>query len=643
MPEDKTEIAASQDVKPTTMPVLVRSETDRSLEDAGKYKAIQTLTELGLFTPLSQIDTYHGRVGRGEKWVVNPAFSNGGNSTNNRNVNERPTLYTSSESTAKDFATARKTEKGTSSTVNYFIDKVRSYSFEEKQQWLNKLNEQKMKWHRISPTSPQPTLYTLSDLADEDIISSEALSLFYGSDLETRDAVGQKEKAKLTAEVHRIVAMDPEALVIDGAFARKEMSDEDKEKYYEAFRALRIPMTEGYPVEYGQMDLLDKFKQAVAERREYIKEDDVESIAQAAGIDEETALRLCSAFNTSAALAAGELPMLAVYILNAESDIFTVDYKLGDEKYTIPMNTDYVFRQLGELHVVAVKQKIWSATLDEDIESISFFDLHKIGTEDQIKAQRDEVEKLAGLSGKLPDLYRFGNTSPEGQLFSALAGSYTSPEKIVEAAKQIGKFDQIFESDAGNWEHFTLEEHTETVLRNFDENFADILPSEYLPFMRFIILIHDLGKPTAASFGQRHIQSEYNEVFAKDFMTKVGVDTKIQDLITAVITRGESLAFKVNSNPQDTIAEEEMRNFASESLRKYLPNEEVGNAQIDAFIQMCKIIQTCDGGAYTSMAITRKVGEDGKTIGRHRNYPSFNNSFEEPSDPGKRDLKWKIK
>ena len=72
-----------------------RTEHSRSVEDADKYRAIEALKEVGLLIPLSDVETFHGRVGMKEdeeEWTVDPTFANGYNDSGNYNVNTRPTL-----------------------------------------------------------------------------------------------------------------------------------------------------------------------------------------------------------------------------------------------------------------------------------------------------------------------------------------------------------------------------------------------------------------------------------------------------------------------------------------------------------------------------------------------------------------------
>jgi hypothetical protein len=74
--------------------------------------------------------------------------------------------------------------------------------------------------------------------------------------------------------------------------------------------------------------------------------------------------------------------------------------------------------------------------------------------------------------------------------------SIAKPRDIMQDAQRVPGYEQIFAGSAGVWEGFTLGEHTETVLRNFDETYADRMPVGLLAPMRLAILTHDIGKNT---------------------------------------------------------------------------------------------------------------------------------------------------
>lgn len=542
---------------PVTPSLQTRGEHSRSMEDAEKYRALQDLRELGLIIPLSQTETFHGRVAKvdeGADWSVDPSFSNGGNDSGNRNINIRSTLYTGQKDIAQAFADERAKLDGKQSR----------------------------------------------------------------------------------AEIHEIVSADTDATVIDIGFDPTKLNEEDRAKYHKALRALVLPITEGSPVSFEDRDKALPFITAVgkAQKTGYLLSEDVTELADAAKVDERVALQMSSAYNASK-IALTDPVYLAKELLGRPTDIFTYSGKIngGDENQDFQINLEYVQRFLREAHIVGVKQEVESATLGRSLTSISFFDLEKVYTSmDLEKKQQKIAQKLGGIATTFSQLS--GELQPDQPLNALLEDPYAKPGKLIEAAKKVEGYDSIFEGDAGNWEGFSLAEHTETVLRNFDENFADELPVEMLSPMRLAILAHDVGKPIAVANNEKEKQKEYNAKQASDFFDKLGVDDKLKNLLLVVIGDGAELSYKIDVKNAGEPAKKAMAELATKTLSKFYDTESVTDDQISGFTEMCKMLQICDGGAYTSMAVTNREGK-----GRHRNAPSFNGSFAQPVGPGKRSIK----
>ena len=358
-------------------------------------------------------------------------------------------------------------------------------------------------------------------------------------------------------------------------------------------------------------------------------------LAAAANVEERVALQLASAFNTRN-IAQVQPLYLVSELLKQPADIFSSNLEVNGEQQEVPINLEYVQRFLREAHIVGVKQSIDSATLGRTITSVSFFDLEKTVTDKGLEIERkDTWQRLGGMATALSH-FNQGETQPKQPLLHLLSDVYAKPEKLVAAAKEVEGYDAIFEGSAGNWEGFTLAEHTETVLRNFDESFAENLPVELLAPMRLAILSHDVGKPIAAARGEKHKQMEYNVAQADDFLGKLGIDDKLKDLLLAVIGEGEELAFQIEVRGAGEPAKAAMRELATKTMKQFYGSESVTSEQITGFTEMCKMLQVCDGGAYTSMAITRPTA---KGSGRYRNAPSFNGSFAQPVGFGKRTIR----
>jgi len=628
-----------------------RTEHSRSLEDAKKYEAIHTLKDVGLLIPLSEIETYHGRLGHAEEdqaWQVDPTFANGSNDSGNSNVNSRPTLYTGDQVTARQFAHERGNDSIRSRMQEVGEQEVRAYSNEEKQGWILRLDERDQRryenqvgWYanRPSANAPEPKKHTPEDLEGQWVIQEEAKDLYNRMPEEKQREIRAAAARGLRAEVHKIAVADEDATVLDFAFDPSKLDEEDKGRYEAAIKALVLPVTEGSPVSFEDKDKISSFVGAVnslGKGRGMISSDDVVEIASWSGVSLETVNQLAGSYNSRVVALVQPSYLVHSLLKHGSSDIVIKDMKIGEERQATPLNLEYAQRYLRQAHIVGVKQRIDSATLGGNITSVSFFDLEKTSTETVLEEDKELMwQKLGGVATALTETNPETPTGPErNEVLQLLDDAYVKPERLVQAAKQVEGYDAIFEADAGNWEGFTLEEHTETVLRNFDENFADKIPVELIGPMRLLILEHDLGKPVAVRNGEKHRQKEYNVAQAEDFLTKLDVNEGMKGILSDILGDGVDLAFQINIRGAGEQAVAELSDLARRSLTEFHNGEEVADDQIDGFIEMCNMLLICDGGAYTSMAITRRPKG-----GRYRNAPSFNKSFAQPVGFGKRDIR----
>jgi len=625
---------------PAPTDMQTRLEHSRSIEDAERFRAIDTLKEVGLLVPVTDVETFHGRLGdNGENtWQVDPSFANGSNDSGNSNVNSRPTLYSGDQSTAQDFADER--AGFPQAYYSTLFDKVKNYTPEENEgrlerqnAFLKKLWEEDVAKGYADAATSSPSVWTMEQLlASNSHVEAKWLRDSLGK--QPYEDFKQKYASQRRAEVHEIVNADPDATVLDFGFDSAKLGDEDKVRYEKALKALLIPMTEGSPVGFEHRDEVQPFAEAVNRlRKSFLTIEDVATIVAESGIDGATADQLAGAYN-SRQIAAIKPSYLVSQLIKNKHNIVTDTLDVGGEKLEMPLNLEYVERYLRLAHIVGVKQSISSATLDRDITSVSFIDLERTKTTETHEAERRTTwQKLGGAAAALSELLPV-EVMPRDQLRALLQDVHAKPEKLVAAARSIEGYNDIFDADAGNWEGFTLAEHTETVLRNFDENFADKIPVEFMAPMRLAIISHDVGKPVAAANGEKHLQKKYNALQADDFLTKAGVDERLKGILLAVIGEGADLAYKIDIRGAGEAAEVELENLARDTLSKFGTGDDV-DGQIAGFVEMCKMLQISDGGAYTSMAITNRSGGRGK----HRNAPSFNSSFAQPVSLGKRSIR----
>lgn len=619
--------------------IQTRTEHSRSLEDAEKYRAIHTLTELGLLVPLSKLETYHGRQwNQGqEDFRVDPAFRNGGNDSGNSNINTRPTLYTSDQRTAQDFADAR---VGFDYGYNkHLFELIDTYTPEERQEQLNRQNQyMRSLWEEEGQPAGGPTTWTMEDLEkNRSFLEVEHLREKLGTDYYKNFKMSYAEKVR--ADVHKIASADSDATVLDLEFDASQLNEEDAVRYKQALAVItrQTPVTEGSPVSFDNRHAVKPVVEAIKNRKKtMLLNREISDIAEETGVEYQVALQLVSAYN-AANITRVKPSYLVSSLIKHPQDIFIDNMEVDGKKEELPVNLEYVQRYLRNAHIVGVRQKVSSATLNRSITSVSLFDLEKVTTETNLVSEREDAwQRLGSLAVVLGGAIESNAVSAEKPLLmNLLTDAHVKPHKLIEAARQLEGYDDLFNADAGNWEGFTLAEHTETVLRNFDENFADKLPVQLIAPMRLAILAHDLGKPRAVSEGSKHREKEFNNLQARDFLSKLNVNEDLVNLTLAIIGEGAQLAHQINTSRDRTTAEIAMKELALKTLRLFHSAQDIPESEVKAFSEMCKMLQVCDGGAYTSMAITRSESMGG----RYRNAPSFNQSFSQPLGFGQRTIK----
>ena len=422
--------------------VRYRSEHSRSLNDREKYQSLELLIEMGALARFDDVQTYHGRVAHvddGQMWRVDPAFRNGGNDSGNRNVFGGSALYTANEDVAEAFSSARQGDTYVTKAIGGMNN------------WLYGLSEEERRVHRAS-----------------------------------YDSVVRKE-------IHDIATEDKDAVIIRNAFSFSELNDGDKAAYTAAMSKLvaSVPLTVGSPLEstISSKPIQPIMEYLIASGQTYFTLDQIDALSAATNADPNEVSSLVTSFNARSYVS--QSLRNAAYLI--QSDTSSVNF-IGDEG-TIPVSTEYITRFFRETHIVGWESKVRSATLGKVIDIVALFDLQKVNTTESYELNRNrDSENL------LPIAHAFDSMFEQPQkhaLSAALYDAHVTPERLIGTAKMIPGFKAIFEADAGNWEGYTLEQHTEAVLRNFDENYADRVPVELLAPLRLAIIAHDLGKPAA--------------------------------------------------------------------------------------------------------------------------------------------------
>lgn len=637
-PDNENPIVAQELGASALADVQYRTEHSRNIEDAEKYQAIEKLKELGILTPVADLDVYHGRVAHVDEansWSVDPSFSNGSNDSGNFNVNVRPTLYTSTPETAREFAMARGRDIVRPQAMEALSAQIRTEDpvayrkaeLAKDQERYNLYTAEQRKYYKV----PDEEI-SMSEWTDREV-RNVAHDRF--ADREARKIIWQEVASQYTAKVHEIASSDADATIVNTDFAFSKLTADQTQEYFTAMSALMPKVSAGAPASFNERaamastykELLEGFnakyeKEGLSAR---VTREEIDNMVADTGASSELVSRMAGVINARSYLLGGITRAANMYVQsNAE---FVKDNKAEGDA---PLSLEFIGSFMRNAHIVGMSSEISSATLNKDINVISFFDLHKVDASERYDAKRSELaDSMQPIAHALEGAFEVSTDTPK--ILKLLENPYAKPQAIIAEAREVGEFAKEFDADAGNWEGYTLGEHTETVLRNFDENYADKLPVGLLAPIRLALVAHDIGKPASFRANKRYLQKGYNAKIAGEFFDEISLDDKAQDFLQALIGDGMALTHNVLVR-NDAGSLEQLRAQGRGALGK-LTGAEVTDAMVDGYLEICEALFVCDGGAYTTMAVTRNP-----KLGYYRNAGSFDASFKPATDPGKRSL-----
>ena len=417
------------------------------------------------------------------------------------------------------------------------------------------------------------------------------------------DARARKTGVK-NSEVHRIACYDPNAVTINTSYDITKLSDEDKTAYYQAKRELnKFSLFESSPVPFDRRGIAlptkEKIWQCPKNKQGFITPTALKQFTKEQQLDEELATQLASAYNSRMLL--GISPSIAVDNLKQDQRYIELD------KEKCPLDMLAIATWCDKNHVIGATTSMDSATLGKYIGDVHFlFDLSKINTEEKVEKDKAEgKKKFAGFSKMFYDLQ--GNSEQTQQLMTTLS---QSPKALIQWASAVKGFENVFNQDAGVWENFTVGEHTQTTLQQFEDTYRYKIPQEMIPIINLILIVHDIGKGEASKNHDSHEQvsrnqNKYNVAMSREFLDKLNIDPRLQDIIGSIISDGKDLSFKSFMGKKDASGQAKVHFTAL--LNKHGISTQ--NDEIGGIMKVCRILQSCDGAAYTPMAVT--VNKDG--------------------------------
>lgn len=345
---------------------------------------------------------------------------------------------------------------------------------------------------------------------------------------------------------------------------------------------------------------------------DYITSQNCEELANDIRFDSKLVEHIAGAINAKLLIINNPIFIIKNYIFN-NNNVLTLENE-NEDSYNIPINRECIASWLYNNNIIGVRQ-------GED--GLYIFDSSKVGTKTNVENKHHLIVDEYGEISKILE----GFTSNE-KLKQFLMVS--TPEEVLEFAMQFPKYKNMLESDAGNWERYTVGEHTEAVLRNFEDAYADEVSENLYPFMKFLILTHDLGKAKGKSFGGGG-QKYQNAIACEEICSDLGIEDKISKLIQFII--GDSQNYTTQYYVmRNTKAHDLLLESCKEQLKEILGFEPT-DSMVNGLSSICKILQTCDSGAYTAYGVVRN-SETG-VYHRGGNY-AWTKGFKEPTDPRKK-------
>lgn len=456
----------------------------------------------------------------------------------------------------------------------------------------------------------RPSLYT------SDKVHAEAFA----------DARSKYKNEDVKPQIHRISSPDRDAVVSVQKFSTDSLNDTDRAAYYEATAVLAPPITIATPTDFKDRDTSAAVRGAIQNLLQgkpsgdaWISQDDIADLSRQMPASTDAIQQLAGSYNARQ-LFVGYMPA-AIHEFGRQGKDYTMH--TSAEGTTFPVNHNYIAAAMRNAHIIGEEVSIKSATLNKVLTATNIYDLEKVNSLAQNTRERFATQKRFGsLAHRLHGAFEWRDTGAYRDVINTLTDAHANPEFIIGALKDIPDAASILEADAGNWEGFTLEEHYRTVLDNFDNNFADKLPADLLAPMRLAILGHDLGKPIAHKAGRKADQDRYNEYAARKLYETIELDPNVSEFLLSIIGPGAKLTAQIAIH--NNMSNVGLLRATAETAYAHLGVNHPSEEEIKAYIDLCEILITCDGGAYTDKAVTHDARRE--TIYRNAQ-SSFQTSF----------------
>lgn len=397
-------------------------------------------------------------------------------------------------------------------------------------------------------------------------------------------------------EVHQIASTDPYAVCVD--LTKIELLNSPEVKGLISILTHPSVSQSAVKVPFSDKEIFERVSDELEQRHlfsSFVPEAEISIFVDNLGYDkkeEKIARDIAKAVNSHMYLAQSLSWALKLYTSNNLS-------LKTDNGSVYEMSAEYFASFFAENHIVGLVQRIYSATLDKEIDAYQLFDLKKINTEKEIGTRLRQAIDIYRPASKL-----IGGGIKEKSTRQMLTNT---PESIIKSVTEKSpRIKEQFEGDVGLWEGFNLGEHTETVMRFFAQNFADVLPIETRAVMNLVILCHDIGKAECVKLGIKRNSAEEREIYkkyARILGEDLGVQPKLCDFVMDFVFESQKWTTEYYIKDNDD-ALSLLKKICEQLLDKY--GQRTNKEIVNGLMQMARVLQTCDSGAYTLYAKTRK-------------------------------------
>ena len=432
------------------------------------------------------------------------------------------------------------------------------------------------------------------------------------------------------SEVHKIVAIDEDAVLVNMNFNPAYLDPEDKELFNKSVATL-LPfgITHGNPIIFEYKDalpiIMSKLSEFQAEKQiDVLNKEQLAEFTQ--GLKKIPQLNLIFDYPDDLKFVVNSL----VYANNsihaiAKDPVATIDLFIEnlelycDNNNPFRIGSPYIFAWCKSNHIIGVEESIFAHPVCAYETIYSLFNLKNIATPKQLENMQAKKQRdFGGISAYLTNVVR-----PEYSEFLAKANS----REVMDFINQAFPCKLLFDKSSGIVEGWSVGQHTQSVLEFMDEHYSQNIPDSLKPFMKIAILAHDFGKGYAK---EKYISQKRGTLEKVPVLyDALEIPENYRGLINWIITNSQEFTTNIALNQGNKSSNyNNLKESGATAFENAFGKTPTQN-ELYALINVCCTLQTCDSGSYTRYA---SVAEGNENIGGMNDHFTASFSFNNRGD-----------